>query len=119
VVRVFGGVPANYLLSSLCITLTAVIFAGSVSLFFSINNRRAYVVIIKTVVTLGFLFAFVPAITVAIFGGPYIGGSGPPNIAAWPFVVFFHMNPFGAMSMNTTMMMSPTIPTIMPAHRQC
>jgi ABC-type transport system involved in multi-copper enzyme maturation permease subunit len=114
VVRVFGGVPANYLLSSLCITLTAVIFAGSVSLFFSINNRRAYVVIIKTVVTLGFLFAFIPAITGAIFGGPYIGGSGPPNIAAWPFVVFFHMNPFAAMSMNTTMMMSPTIPTIMP-----
>jgi len=56
IVRIFGGVPWNYVLSSLCITLTAVIFAGSLSLYFSINNRRAYVVIIKTVVTLGVLY---------------------------------------------------------------
>ncbi|MFH1717876.1 MAG: ABC transporter permease subunit, partial [Planctomycetota bacterium] len=41
IVRVFGGVPWGYLLSSLCITLTAVIFAGSLSLYFSIHNRRA------------------------------------------------------------------------------
>ena len=47
IVRIFGGVPWDYVLSSLCITLTAVIFAGSLSLFFSIRNRRAYVVIIK------------------------------------------------------------------------
>jgi len=32
-VRVFGGVPWDYVVSSLCITLSAVIFAGSVSLF--------------------------------------------------------------------------------------
>jgi len=56
IVRIFGGVPWNYVLSSLCITLTAVIFAGSLSLHFSINDRRAYVVIIKTVVTLGSLY---------------------------------------------------------------
>ena len=36
IVRVFGGVPWDYVLSSLCITLTAVIFAGSLSLYFSL-----------------------------------------------------------------------------------
>jgi ABC-2 type transport system permease protein len=62
VVRVFGGVPWRYLVSSLCITLTAVIFAGSLSLYFSIGNPRAYVVILKTVFTLGLLFHFIPAL---------------------------------------------------------
>ncbi len=114
VVRVFGGVPAGYLLSSLCMTLTAVIFTGSISLFFSINNRRAYVVIIKTVVTLGFLFAFLPAIAGAIFGAPLFGGPTPPDISAWPVAVFLHVNPPVAMSVNTALMMSPIIPTAIP-----
>ncbi|MHC4117855.1 MAG: hypothetical protein ACYSWO_10145 [Planctomycetota bacterium] len=114
VVRVFGGVPANYLLSSLCITLTAVILAGSLSLLFSISNRKAYVVIIKTAVTLAGLFAFIPTILVSISNPMWAGGGGPPNIAH-PFVIaFLHLNPFGAMSMNTTMMISPTMPMAMP-----
>jgi len=114
IVRVFGGVPWGYVLSSLCITLTAIIFAGSLSLYFSINNRRAYVVIIKTVFTLGVLFAFFPTIVGALlallldnfafitrfqrFASPILTG------------VFAHLNPFGAMSVNTAMMISPTIP---------
>ncbi|MHC4564303.1 MAG: ABC transporter permease [Planctomycetota bacterium] len=114
VVRVFGGVPATYLLSSLCMTLTAFLFAGSVSLFFSINNRRAYVVIIKAVVILGFLFAFLPITAGAAFGASYLGGSASPNTAAWPFVLFLHMNPFVAMYFNTAMMMSPIMRAAMP-----
>jgi len=114
VVRVFGGVPATYLLSSLCMTLTAFLFAGSVSLFFSINNRRAYVVIIKAAVTLGFLFGFLPVTIGAAFGAAAIGGSGPPNTSAWQIVLFLHTNPFAAMSLNTAMMMSPIMPAAMP-----
>lgn len=114
IVRVFGGVPWDYVLSSLCITLTAIIFAGSLSLYFSINNRRAYVVIIKTVFTLGVLFAFIPTIIGALLalllhnfafitrfqmlGLPILTG------------LFAHLNPFGAMSINTAVMMSPTMP---------
>lgn len=62
IIRVFGGVPWGYLVSSLCITLTAVIFAGSVSLFFSIFCRRAYVVIIVTVLLLVALFGSLSAL---------------------------------------------------------
>ena len=36
IVRIFGGVPWDYVISSLCITLTAATLVGSVSLFFSI-----------------------------------------------------------------------------------
>ena len=41
--------------SSLCITLTAIVFAGSLSLYFSISGRRSYAVILKTILTLGVL----------------------------------------------------------------
>jgi ABC-type transport system involved in multi-copper enzyme maturation permease subunit len=115
IVRIFGGVPWDYVLSSLCITLTAVIFAGSLSLYFSINNRRAYVVIIKTVVTLGVLFFFIPTITGVLFlprwfNVPVLGSS----VAAFPLLVaFLHLNPFGAMSVNTAMMISPSAPKTM------
>jgi ABC-type transport system involved in multi-copper enzyme maturation permease subunit len=114
VVRVFGGVPANYLLSSLCITLTAVILAGCLSLLFSISNRRAYVVIIKTAFTLAFFFGFVPTMGVTLLSPRWLLASAPPNIASPLVVAFLHLNPFGAMSMNTTMMISPIIPLAMP-----
>ncbi len=110
VVRVFGGVPWRYVLSSLCMNLTAVIFAGTLSLFFSIHNRRAFVVIIKAVVVLGILFFFFPTIITALLSSRWFQSSGlvsPPKIA--PFiVVLLHFNPFVAFSANTAMMMSPT-----------
>ena len=64
IIRVLGGVPWNYVISSLCITLTTVIFVGSLSLFFSIFCRRAYVVIIMTALTIGLLFALLPLLAV-------------------------------------------------------
>ena len=119
IVRIFGGVPWDYVLSSLCITLTAVIFAGSLSLYFSISNRRAYVVIIKTVFTLGVLFAFFPTIFGALFEllsrnfAPVLRSAG--NVTPILLVTFAHFNPFGAMSLNTATMMSPTMPAGMPS----
>ncbi|MCK4998055.1 MAG: ABC transporter permease [Anaerohalosphaera sp.] len=60
IVRVFGGVPWDYLLKSLCVTLTAVIFAGMLSLNISINHKHAYVVIIQTVLMLFLLYILLP-----------------------------------------------------------
>jgi ABC-type transport system involved in multi-copper enzyme maturation permease subunit len=120
IVRVFGGVPWNFILSSLCITLTAVIFAGALSLYFSINNRRAYVVIIKTVFTMGVLFGFLPTVFSALFA-IFLSNFAPNLLSPGGFIspalmaVFGHLNPFGAMSINTAMMMSPTMPAGMPS----
>jgi ABC-type transport system involved in multi-copper enzyme maturation permease subunit len=118
IVRIFGGVPWGYVLSSLCMTLTAVIFAGSLSLYFSINNRRAYAVIIKTVVTLGVLFVFLPTVATALLSPLWlrIAAFGSPITAA-PVLTFafLHLNPFGAMSVNTAMMMSPTAAASVPS----
>ena len=56
IIRIFGGVPWSYILISLCLTLAAVIFAGSLSLFFSVIFQRPYVVIICSISFLGYLY---------------------------------------------------------------
>ena len=113
IVRIFGGVPWNYVLSSLCITLTAVIFAGSLSLYFSINNRRTYVVIIKTIFTLGVLFFFIPTITGVLFIPRWLPGMSAP-VTVFPLLIaVIHVNPFAAMSVNTAMMISSSTPRLM------
>jgi ABC-type transport system involved in multi-copper enzyme maturation permease subunit len=60
VVRVFGGVPWDYVVSSLCLTVTASLFLGSISLHLSIRYRRAYVVILLTLLVTAFLYLMAP-----------------------------------------------------------
>jgi len=67
IIRVFGGVPWNYLVGALCITLTTAIFVGSLSLFLSIFTRRAHTVIIGAFLTSGALFALVPLLALLMF----------------------------------------------------
>jgi ABC-2 type transport system permease protein len=109
IVRVFGGVPWGYIISSFCITLTAVIFVGSLSLFFSIFSRRAYVVIIVTILTLGVLFALLPFSAGMLWNA--ITGDWPGR--ALTGALFYH-NPFGVLFFKTEMMMSPRMGGGMP-----
>lgn len=109
IVRVFGGVPWDYVISSLCITLTAVIFVGSLSLFFSIFSRRAYVVIIVTILTLGVLFALLPFSAGMLWNA--ITGDWPGR--SLTATIFYH-NPYGVLFFNTEMMMSPRTAGGMP-----
>ena len=109
VVRVFGGVPWDYVVSGLCITLTATLFAGAVSLWFSISGRRVYLAVIKTVVALGILYVLFPLVLWAV--GYYIheaqAGEGPlQNVAFlrdfpnWEHVlvsIAYFSNPYIAM----------------------
>lgn len=113
IVRVFGGVPWAYVLSSLCITLTAIIFAGTLSLFYSINNRRAYVVIIKTSVTIGFFLILLPMMFGVVQMAPmaFVGVGAPrmPSLSVF-WAALFYISPFFAMTHNSAMMMSPAFP---------
>ena len=99
VVRVFGGVPWDYVISSLCITLTAAIFVGALSLFFSIFSRRAYVVIIMTFFTLGMLFAVLPLFT-ALFLRHVVSDREFSSVLSY-------LNPYFLLGLNTEAMMSP------------
>ncbi len=110
IVRIFGGVPWSYVFSSVCITLTAMLFAGALSLYFSIRNRRAYVVIIKTIVALGFFFGLLPRLIGVLLMLPmtYIGGRAPQILSHPVFwSALSHLSPFTAMSYNMALMMSP------------
>ncbi len=109
-VRVFGGVPWDYVISSICITLTAIIFAGVLSLYFSISGRRAYAVILKTLFTLGTIYLFIP---IMVF---LISQSLAPVISQPLMYLFIVMlpNPFVIMEYNTMAMMSPGTGGIIP-----
>jgi len=102
IVRVFGGVPWDYVVSSLCVTLSTALFFGSLSLFFSIFTRRAYAVIIITILTLAFLFALLPFL-VAIFWNA-VTGDWPDNKLT---EIMFYPNPYVVQFFDTAVMQNP------------
>ena len=104
IVRVFGGVPWDYVISGLCITLTTVIFVGSLSLFFSIFSRKAYVVIIETILTLAVVFLLLPFLAFMLRYTTDLRTVIPQKILT---TVIFQPNPYVVMFFNTEAMMSP------------
>jgi ABC-type transport system involved in multi-copper enzyme maturation permease subunit len=122
IVRVLGGVPWGYLLSGLCITLTAAIFAGSVSLLFSIRNRAAYGVILRTLFILACVY-FVLPVLLGLAGYYFFGRAGfrvGPSPKALTMVVplLVSLNPFSSMAAITKQMQSPGGPAMfsLPLH---
>lgn len=100
IIRVFGGIPWDYVLSSICITLTVAIFTGSLSFLFSIYNRQAHLVIIRTFLVC-FLFYIVPSLILHLLQFIY-------NISIIPSSALFYINPFIAMNSITAGMLSPS-----------
>jgi len=65
IVRVFGGIPWDYVISSVCITLTAAIFAGALSLLLSTVYNRAYTVVIMVISGYLLFLGALPAVLLA------------------------------------------------------
>jgi ABC-2 type transport system permease protein len=89
IIRVFGGVPWRYVLSSLCITLTAAVFAGSLSLLFSIYNRQSHLVVTRTALTCFIIYA-IPLLAFNIL--QQLGYTFYSNL--FPQSGLFFINPF-------------------------
>ena len=107
IIRVFGGVSWNYVFSSICITLTSAIFAGSLSLFFSIYHRTSQLVLSK-VIGVCFLIYTVPWIAFSI-----LKELGRYDIAMYiPKLGLFLINPFILMERMTRNMMSPGVSVV-------
>ncbi len=104
IVRVFGGVPWGYVVSALCMTLTTVLFIGSLSLFYSIFSRRAYVVIILTAMTIGVIFALMP-----LFAAMILLPSRFLSESRF-FVGLSYVNPFVCLMFATEAMVTPRMP---------
>jgi ABC-2 type transport system permease protein len=113
VVRIFGGVPWDYIISSLCMTLSTLIFVGSLSLFFSSFSRKIYIVIILTLLTLGLLF-----------GLSYMLLDTQPGMfilsRSDKLVLLYHTNPYFMLNVSTSNMLNPSftrrIPLSWPIH---
>jgi ABC-type transport system involved in multi-copper enzyme maturation permease subunit len=113
IIRVMGGVPWNYVISSLCINLTTIIFVGSLSLFFSIFSRRTYVVIIITILTIGFVFALLPLLTVWIWDSMHLNRIVSEKVL---MTVICSLNFYCTMFFNSMMMVEPRAAAGMPAY---
>ena len=62
VLRVLGGVPWDFVVASLCITLTTALLVASVTMFFSILFRWAFVSILMSMGALAAFYGLVPLI---------------------------------------------------------
>ena len=62
IVRVLGGVPWDFILAGVCLTLSSTILVASVTMLFSILSRRAYAVILWTLMALGVVYILLPAL---------------------------------------------------------
>ena len=100
IIRVFGGVPWSYVISSLCVTLTAAAFAGSLSLAFSIYNRQAHAVIVRTVLVC-FLLYVLPLFVVWLVNFAY-------QVHIVRETTLAYVNPFVMMSHATRNMLLPS-----------
>jgi ABC-type transport system involved in multi-copper enzyme maturation permease subunit len=98
IVRVFGGVPWDYVVLSLCVTLTAAIFTGSVSLIFSTYNRKAHAVIIRAC-SVCFLFYIGPSLIVGLLEFAY-------DVRIVSGGTLSYINPFIIMGVATANMLS-------------
>jgi len=99
IVRVFGGVPWDYVISGLCITLTAAVFAGSISLLLSIYSRHAHSVIVRTILICFLLYVAPPSVFALLRIAYGVVGAD---------AVFPYINPLVAMSIHTGRMLAPS-----------
>ena len=102
VTRIFGGVPWDYLVSSACITLTALVFTGSLTIGCSIRSRKAFWAILQAIVIMVVLFGVIPAIIALL-----LMRNIAPQTAQDAFGLMMLCNPFAAMSYNTALMSAP------------
>ncbi len=98
-IRVFGGVPWDYVFSSLCIIATTMIFTGSLSLLFSTSFRHAYVTFVMIMVVYIIIFAAPVALL------SYLVFKGVINSQIVHSIIY-SSNPFAALAMNTYSMLS-------------
>jgi len=98
IVRVFGGVPWDYVVSSLCVTLTAAVFAGTLSLLFSTCTRQSQQVLARTA-SVCFIIYAVPLIVVQLIRQRY-------GVTLATNAELSYANPFMIMAFTTNAMLS-------------
>jgi len=103
VVRVFGGVSWDYVVSAFCITLVAMLFAGSLSLLLSVTDRQPHHVATTTVGWCLILWGGVPILLSVL---SWAGHVSRRTVAA----VLVLTNPFAVLVARTSTMLGVPAP---------
>ncbi len=98
--RVFGGIPWEYVLGAVAVTFTALLFVAALTMFFSIFNRHAYVVILATLIALAAVFLLAPWLT-----GTVMDAMGAGNRRIMASLASF--NPYMMLFLLTEQLMGP------------
>ena len=102
VVRVLGGVPWDYVVSGLCVTLSATVFAGSLSLLCSILYRDAYHAVLAVAFWYVVLWGLDAFVLIVLPRTSYLGN--PAGAFLWSLA-----SPFHALHIRTqTMLTGPS-----------
>jgi ABC-type transport system involved in multi-copper enzyme maturation permease subunit len=114
VIRAFGGVPWGAVMSAACITLTAVIFTGALSLFLSAADRNSPNVTAEAILWCLIAWVGIPMGLSFLHWKGYVG-------ASLVEIVSYLSNPFPMMVRETRMMAAPgarlaTLLTSWPMH---
>jgi ABC-type transport system involved in multi-copper enzyme maturation permease subunit len=111
ILRVYGGVPWDFLLAGTCVTLTACLFAAAVAMFFSVFIRRAWAVTLLTLASLMFLYAIISWMLTMVVGilmlVAKVGGAGS-GVGDIALVFVKAVNPFVVMGFLTADMWNPS-----------
>ena len=102
IVRIFGGVPWDYIVSSLCITVTAVFLAAALSLFLSICYRHAHSVILVVIIGYMLFFGALPGLFVWLAVKGVLNQNTAHSIIAL-------VNPFWALAAATQKLSTPSV----------
>ena len=115
IVRVFGGVPWDYVMVSLCITLTTTCLFAAMSLYYSIRNRQSHKVIGQVLLTALLVFAMLPSLISTL--NSYQSWQWLPHAVR----LVETLNPFAAMAKITTSIMTsdPQGVSVFPWGRHC
>lgn len=101
VVRVLGGVSAEFVLAGTCITASAAAVAGALSMFFSVGSRSFLLIMLKAVAAMLVLFLLVPMVW---HYRVTVTGSAPPSPEAVAMI-----NPYVALGLVTGELISPLL----------
>ncbi len=104
IVRVFGGIPWDYVIQCLAITITATIFTASLTLLFSIYSNKANDTIVKTISICFLLYSILPGVFIFLatkYSWPISPGS-----------ILIYLNPWAALLTVTKSVVSPGAATL-------
>lgn len=75
VVRVFGGVPWDYVVAGLCVTASAAVFCGALSLMCSISSRQPHQAVTTVVVWYLVIWVLLPIVLTVLSGVRFMGAT--------------------------------------------